>query len=99
MSKCIPPKSTANQCKKSTRQAATGSKPKRPTLSAHRLVWLGITLSLHYTANWHKTGNAHLEVKAIAPRHAALPITETGYRSEFLKAGLVESAGGPKPYT
>jgi uncharacterized membrane-anchored protein len=39
-----------------------------------------------------------LEVRVIEPERAPLPITDTGYRSHFLLAGIVEEAGGPAAY-
>jgi len=40
-------------------------------------------------------GQDHVEVEALAPKKAALPITETGYRSQFLSALELINAGGP----
>ncbi|HEX4294772.1 MAG TPA: hypothetical protein VHZ29_11610, partial [Rhizomicrobium sp.] len=43
-------------------------------------------------------GNAHLELEAVAPERVALPVTDTGYRSQFLSPRVVEQAGGPVAY-
>lgn len=40
-------------------------------------------------------GQDHVEVEALAPKKAAMPITETGYRSQFLSALELINAGGP----
>lgn len=40
-------------------------------------------------------GQDHVEVEALAPKKSALPITETGYRSQFLSALDLINAGGP----
>ena len=40
-------------------------------------------------------GQDHVEVESLAPKKAALPITETGYRSHFLAAPELINAGGP----
>lgn len=40
-------------------------------------------------------GQDHVEVYALTPRKAALPITGTGYRSQFLPALELINAGGP----
>lgn len=40
-------------------------------------------------------GQDHIEVEALTPKKVALPITETGYRSQFLSALDLINAGGP----
>lgn len=66
------------------------------------LVWEGVTLSIGYEPSWlamsEDYGPAHLEIQAVEPERAPLPITETGYRSHFLARGIVEEAGGPVAY-
>ena len=66
------------------------------------LVWEGVTLSIAYERSWLATpeedGPAHLEVHVLGPQGARLPITETGYRSQFLARGIVEEAGSPAAY-
>ncbi len=37
---------------------------------------------------------AHIQVRSIYPTDVPLPITETGYRSQFIAASAV-AAGGP----
>jgi hypothetical protein len=41
---------------------------------------------------------AHLEVESVKPKHAPLPITETGYRSHFINRINVDHMGGPEAY-
>ncbi len=41
---------------------------------------------------------AHPAVRSIRPDNATLPITETGYRSHFVRAETVEALGGPEAY-
>lgn len=66
--------------------------------------WQGITLSVTYEPSWLGVARApdravaHLQVQAINPERAPLPITETGYRSCFLHPSHVEAAGGPVPF-
>ncbi len=63
--------------------------------------WQGITLSVTYDPASFGTGAhavAHLELRSISPAGAALPVTETGYRSHFLSPVYVEQAGGPVAY-
>ena len=69
------------------------------------LVWRGITVSVSYEVDWLGSGArgsafaaSHLQVEAIEPERAKLPITETGYRSHFLAPGTVEETGGPAAY-
>ncbi len=48
--------------------------------------WQGVTLEVHFKpCLWQST--SHLEIRCIAPERAALPITETGYKSLFLPIG------------
>ena len=41
---------------------------------------------------------AHLEVEAILPAKAELPVTETGYRSHFCDPADIEEQGGPEAF-
>lgn len=45
-----------------------------------------------------KTRVAHLEVESISPKRAPLPITETGYRSQFTPLSEVEIYVTPEDY-
>lgn len=59
----------------------------------HRFTWQGIEIEAIYTPlKWDTI--AHLEVRAIKPERAPLPITETGYRSNFHQPGTIEGQGG-----
>ncbi len=67
-----------------------------------RLEWHGITIEVRICPNWSSafakaSGKtlAHLEIKSIEPERAPLPITETGYRSHFTSAEIINAAGGP----
>ena len=69
----------------------------------HHIMWEGIEIQIRFARDWLGTskGNyltAHIEVETINPRRAALPITETGYRSHFLTAESVDAAGGAVAY-
>lgn len=67
----------------------------------HETVWNGVTISISYEPRWlslsddYGLDTAHLEIEAIAPERAPLPITETGYRSHFTTASAVAAMGGP----
>jgi hypothetical protein len=64
------------------------------------LDWEGIALSVTYCPDWSPSFNkiygsplAHLEIRSLDGQ--PLPITETGYRSHFTNAGLIDAEGGP----
>lgn len=59
----------------------------------YRFHWQGIEIEAVYTPLKWKT-IAHLEVRSITPENAPLPITETGYRSNFHQPGTIEGLGG-----
>jgi hypothetical protein len=68
-------------------------------------VWRGITISVSFDPDWLQLGEhdphygvSHLTINVIAPEKAPLPITETGYRSQFVETGVVEAKGGPAAY-
>ena len=61
------------------------------TTSSYEPDWMGL-------AKRGDVSNAHLEIQAVSPKRAALPITDTGYRSQFLSPRLVEQAGGAVAY-
>ena len=59
----------------------------------HRFTWQGIEIEAIYCpVRWGVI--AHLEIRSIEPPRAPLPITETGYRSQFHSCGTVEANGG-----
>ncbi|MEX0806699.1 MAG: hypothetical protein WD688_25770 [Candidatus Binatia bacterium] len=68
----------------------------------HTLVWNGIRIEIRYCPNWLESYEgvygyplAHLEIDAIDPEGAPLPMTETGYRSHFTRPDLIAADGGP----
>lgn len=71
----------------------------------HEIVWNGIKLAVSYEPRWlsladdYGLDTAHIEIEAIAPERAPLPITETGYRSHFTTASAVAAMGGPRART
>ena len=71
-------------------------------ITTETFVWEGVTILVSYEPDWLGLGAkgigtpyAHLEVQVLEPKGAPLPITETGYKSEFCSVGEVEEAGGP----
>lgn len=59
----------------------------------HRMTWQGIEIELTYDPKAYGGVTAHLEVRSINPKHAPLPITETGYLSHYHSPGTVEENG------
>jgi hypothetical protein len=57
------------------------------------IIWSAIEIRIRY---WPKrfAGHDHIEVERMSPRHAPLPITETGYRSAFALPEVCASHGG-----
>lgn len=67
----------------------------------YHLNWNGIEIEIRYCSDWsqalqkgHGITMAHLEVETISPARAALPITETSYKSHFTNADVIIAAGG-----
>lgn len=68
-----------------------------------RIDWEGITVEVSYEPNWLglSIGGepvAHLQLRSVKPERAALPVSETGYRSLFVSADEVAEQGGPLAY-
>lgn len=65
--------------------------------------WQGIGIKVRYEPYWLSNPDdgdngydiAHLEIEAVRPERAVLPITETGYRSHFTSRTVVDDCGGP----
>lgn len=60
----------------------------------HIIQWQDMAVSIRHVAHWSGTDIDHIEVRSITPERAALPITETGYRSHFLHGEDLEAHGG-----
>lgn len=68
-------------------------------IERHTLEWRGIGISVSFERCYLACDYiSHLQVESVLPEKAALPITETGYRSHFLHCGDVDAAGGPLAY-
>jgi hypothetical protein len=69
----------------------------------HRFWWNGVLVDVRYEPEWLSAKClddelGHLEVVSVYPEYAAIPITETGYRSHFTLNEEVLAAGGPVAY-
>lgn len=67
-----------------------------------RIEWNGITVEISYEPNWmggltEAFGEplAHLQIQSVSPERAALPVTETGYRSAFVAGSVITLEDGP----
>ena len=75
--------------------------PREHHIETYQATWEGITLTINWERDWSAGDDphyrfAHLEI--MADGDAILPITETGYRSEFLHPSRVDDYGGPVAY-
>jgi len=68
----------------------------------HRLDWQGYRIEVRYCPSWSKSYEeiygeplAHLAIETLDPPRSPLPMTETGYRSHFTPAKVIEDEGGP----
>ncbi|ESQ82989.1 hypothetical protein [Asticcacaulis benevestitus] len=74
---------------------------KQRNIERFTIDWQGIALSVSYEGDYLNmtshgyAAQGHIQVEAIEPERAPLPITETGYRSHFIPAEQVERQGGP----
>lgn len=60
-------------------------------LQTHKITWEGIEIEARYSPQKFGGVIAHLELEAINPPRARLPMTETGYRSHFHPIGTIEN--------
>lgn len=66
-----------------------------------RVVWRGIGLTIKWVPEYFALDDGsyaidHMEIEA--DNRAALPITETGYKSQFMQREAIEAEGGPVSY-
>lgn len=56
----------------------------------HRFTWRGIGIEVIYTPlKWGTV--AHLEIRSVAPEGVPLPVSFSGYRSNFHQPGTIEA--------
>ena len=58
------------------------------------LTWRNIAIIVQHTPRYFADAD-HVEILVKKPKGAVLPITASGYRSEFLHADTLAAAGGP----
>lgn len=71
----------------------------------YTLIWNGIHIHVIHTANvsaaYHEIYGyclSRLEVEAISPARASLPITKTGYLSHYIRTDSIDHYDGPVAY-
>jgi hypothetical protein len=60
-------------------------------MEMHKITWRGVAIEITFTPNKFSMAD-HIELHAAG--RSPLPVTETGYRSQFLPAGAVADHGG-----
>ena len=61
------------------------------------VTWRGITCRVRHTPKYFNDLD-HIELNVVSPKGARLPITETGFRSEFVTAVVLSGSGGAVAY-
>lgn len=54
-----------------------------------------VKIRITHSRDYLSKGSDHIEIESVRPKRAALPMTETGYRSHFMPALELINAGGP----
>ncbi len=71
-------------------------KPTTWTLDwTHPVTGKTVAITIRHTRDYLVAGSDHIEIESLKPKRAALPITETGYRSHFIDRQELRLAGGP----
>ena len=84
-----------------TRNHGQIEKGNKMTITKTTFEWEGIEIEVSFDPQSYSDETleiAHLQVRSINPLKAPLPITNTGYRSEFLGKGRVEEYGSVEAY-
>lgn len=72
-----------------------------PNKTRSEIVWrdpvstLVVRLRITHSRDYLGMGQDHIEVETLAPKKAALPISDTGYRSHFMSPLELADASGP----
>lgn len=61
-----------------------------------QIVWGGVQVEITYRKRRWKSDFDHIELHVEEGR--IIPVTETGYRSHFLPAGIVDEYGSPEGF-
>lgn len=70
-------------------------------IETYKLIWNNIEITIEYNPDRWKSyrevygvGLGHLQIKSALP----LPITSTGFYSDYIRADIIEEWGGPVEY-
>jgi hypothetical protein len=58
------------------------------------LLWQDRSIGVSYQANWLNSGHWHIELRCSDP----LPVTSTGYRSQFVVTDIIDGPGAVEAY-
>lgn len=61
------------------------------TVQTYKLTWNEIGIEATCTPKEFDGHFSHLEIRSIKPKNAPLPVTNTGYRSHYHPAGIIEN--------
>jgi hypothetical protein len=65
------------------------------TITTAIIDWRGLLVKVTYERQQFA---AHIQIESVEPIRAPLPISETGYRTQFVSGDAVADAGGPEFY-
>ena len=74
---------------------------KSPRSTRYEIVWENpvtreaVKVRITHAREYLVAGTDHIEIEAVRPKRARLPITETGYLSHFIDWQQLSAAGGP----
>ncbi len=64
----------------------------------HPAISHAVRLRIDHTRNYLVAGTDHIEIHVITPKTAAIPLTDTGYRSRFIDGEQLKEAGGVRRF-
>ena len=75
----------------------------RGAMTRHHLYWNGIHITIEYEPEWSTVmseayGSPMAHIAITSQDRVKLPITETGYRSDFQRADVIREGGGVVAY-
>ena len=77
-------------------ELATQTARPDPVYEEYQLDWRDQAIVVRWCAAWLGDDTGHLEI--VTPNRAAHPISETGYKSHFIRPEHIEAEGGPLAY-
>ena len=74
------------------------------TYSIKTIIWQSYTIEVRYAADpfnmasHNREAMSHIEIRTITPENAAIPITETGYKSHFIPKIALDDYETPEAF-